>query len=119
MSGDDNYGIKDTLENFIEYCICLIKADKNYSILADDMDWLEENLEQRITKRIYDKLYPKMPTYDDLGLYFRLKTLDWVGYEHLKVHPLMQVDGMWDIAAKNLKHIDKLKTASEKLNAIL
>ena len=25
---------------------------------------------------------------------------------------------MWDIAAKTLKQIDKLKTASEKLNAI-
>ena len=60
-----------------------------------------------------------MATYDDLGLYFRLKTLDWVSYDHLKIHPLMQVDGMWDIAAKNLKQIDKLKTASEKLNAIL
>ena len=60
-----------------------------------------------------------MATYDDLGLYLRLKTLDWVSYEHLKVPPIMQVSGMWDIAAKTLKQIDKLKTSSEKLNAIL
>lgn len=119
MSGEDNFGIKEALGSFIEYCIEMIKADKEYSMLAEDLEWLEDNLEQRISKRIYDKLYPKMATYDDLGLYFRLKTLDWITYDHLKVHPLMQVDGMWDIAAKNLKQIDKLKTASEKLNAIL
>jgi hypothetical protein len=53
-----------------------------------------------------------MPTYDDLGLYFRLKTLDWVGYEHLKIDQFLRVDGLWDIAAKQLKKIDKMKTAS-------
>lgn len=53
-----------------------------------------------------------MPTYDDLGLYFRLKTLDWVTYQHLKIDPFMRVDGMWDIAAKHLKKMDKMKTAS-------
>lgn len=31
----------------------------------------------------------------------------------------MRVDGMWDIAAKNLKQIDKMKTASEKLTCIV
>lgn len=85
MGGEDSYGIKDALDTFIKYCIEMIKNDKEYSILTEDMDWLEENLEQRVTKRIYEKLYPKMPTYDDLGLYFRLKTLDWVTYDNLKI----------------------------------
>ena len=60
-----------------------------------------------------------MPTYDDLALYFRLKTLNWVNYEHLKINPFMRVDGMWDIAAKHLKQLDKMKTASEKLTCIV
>lgn len=31
----------------------------------------------------------------------------------------MRVGGMWDVAAKHLKKMDKLKTASEKLNCIV
>jgi hypothetical protein len=30
----------------------------------------------------------------------------------LKIDPFMRVDGMWDIAAKHLKKMDKMKTAS-------
>lgn len=46
-----------------------------------------------------------MPTYDDLGAYFRLKTLDWITYEHLKIEPSMRIDGMWDIAARSIKNM--------------
>lgn len=31
----------------------------------------------------------------------------------------MRVDGIWDVAAKHLKRIDKMKTASEKLTCIV
>ena len=58
-------------------------------------------------------------TFQDLAFYLRLKTLDWVTYDHLKITPAMRVSGMWDIAAKILKQVDKLKTASEKLDKIL
>lgn len=64
-------------------------------------------------------MYPKMPTYDDLGIYFRLKTLDWITYEHLKIPLAMRIDGMWDIAAKKIKSMEKMKTAGEKLNCIV
>lgn len=60
-----------------------------------------------------------MPTYDDLGTYFRLKTLDWITYEHLKIDPMMRIDGMWDIAARTIKNMEKMKTAGEKLNCIV
>ena len=52
-----------------------------------------------------------MPTYDDMGTYFRLKTLDWITYEHLKIDPMMRIDGMWDIAARTIKNMEKMKTA--------
>ena len=44
------------------------------------MEWLEENIELKIGKRLYDKLYPKYPLYDDIALYLRLKTLDWLNF---------------------------------------
>lgn len=31
----------------------------------------------------------------------------------------MRVDGMWDVAAKHLKKMDKMKTASEKLDCVV
>lgn len=80
-------------------------------MLIENENWLEESLEQKLSKKIYDKIYPKFPMYEDLGLYLRLKTLDWISYEHLKIEPSMRIDGMWDLAAKTIKNIEKMKTA--------
>jgi hypothetical protein len=49
-------------------------------------------LEKYVSKRVYDKyfyikfrVYPKERTYKDAGLYFRIKSLDWITYDHLDI----------------------------------
>jgi len=44
-----------------------------------------EMLEKYVSKRIYDKVYPKERTYKDAGLYFRIKSIDWISYDNLEI----------------------------------
>lgn len=44
MSGKDTIGMKDVLTSFLNLCIQLIKLDQDYCSLADDIEWLEQNL---------------------------------------------------------------------------
>ena len=41
MSGDDTFGMKDTLSHFLQFCIEVIKNDEQYALLAEDLVWLE------------------------------------------------------------------------------
>ena len=67
---------------------------------------------------MYDRLYPKYPLYDDIALYLRLKTLEWVDFDHLKIEPELRNWKVWEVAAAQLRLIDSLRTAAEKLKCI-
>jgi hypothetical protein len=68
---------------------------------------------------LYEKVYPKSQTYDDAAVYFRMKTLDWLHFEHLNIKECNRVDSLWRVAAKELLEIDQFKTPSEKLECII
>lgn len=72
----------------------------------------------RISKRINEKIYPKKPTYEDLSLYIRLKTLNFVSYEDLKIPSELQLDDIWQLAGLKLRLMEKVRTAAEKLACI-
>lgn len=76
-------------------------------------------LEKYISKRIYDKIYPKERTYKDAGLYFRIKSLDWITYDHLDISKNNRVDEMWMLAADALLQMDNNKTAVSKLDSMI
>lgn len=42
-------------------------------------------LENYITKKIYDLIYPKERTYKDAALYCRLRSLSWMSYKDLDI----------------------------------
>lgn len=86
--------------------------------MIENIEWLEENIELKISKRLYEKLYPKLALYDDIALYVRLKTLDWITFEHLRIDEELRNWKIWDVAACHLRLIDKLRTAAEKLHCI-
>lgn len=93
---DDNIGIKEVFFDFIQYIRDLIRAhESDYAILLENQDWLEENIELKISKRLYDKLYPKHPLYDDIALHLRLKTLDWLTFDHLRIDPALRNWKVW------------------------
>ena len=72
----------------------------------------------KISKKLYDKLYPKHPLYDDIALHLRLKTLHWLSFTHLGLDPLRFNWSLLEVAASRLKLIDKVRTAAEKLQCI-
>jgi hypothetical protein len=116
---EDTLGIKDVFFEFIEFIRNYIKSrESEYAILNENIEWLEENIELKIGKRLYDKLYPRYPLYDDIALHLRLKTLDWLEFDHLKIEPELRNWKVWEVAAAQLRTIDKLRTAAEKLNCI-
>lgn len=53
------------------------------------------------------RVFPKERTYKDVGLYLRIKTLEWLTYEHLEISRANQVDEMWNLAAEgtNIEYI--------------
>lgn len=63
-------------------------------------------------------MYPKHPLYDDIALHLRLKTLDWLTFDHLRIDPALRNWKVWEVAATHLRQIDKLRTAAEKLHCI-
>ena len=68
-----------------------------------------------MTRRIYERIYPKHMTYNDTALYFRLKTIEWIMPEHLSIVYNVQTDSLWKIAALTLNEIDNFKTPAEKM----
>jgi len=49
----------------------------------------------------------------------RIKTLEWLNYDHLEISKINRVDEMWDLAANALLQMDNAKTSLEKLEAIM
>jgi hypothetical protein len=45
-------------------------------------------------------VFPKERTYKDAGLHLRIKTLEWITYDHLDIPKSNRVDEMWDLAAE-------------------
>jgi hypothetical protein len=48
------------------------------------------------------RVFPKEKTYRDAGLYLRIKTLEWLNYDHLEISNINRVDEMWDLAANGI-----------------
>ena len=72
------------------------------------------------------RIYPKERTYKDAGLYFRIKSLDWITYDHLDISKNNRVDEMWMLAADGiymiilaLLQMDNNKTAVSKLDSMI
>lgn len=63
------------------------------------MEWIQDNLESYITKQIYDRIFPKKSTFKDMSLYIRIKTLEWINYDHLEISEFNREDEMWDLTA--------------------
>jgi hypothetical protein len=91
----EDVGVKQVFFDFIRYCSDLALSQEEYAEFSDDTAWLEETLEQKLSKKLYDRLYPKDPSYEDVAFYLRLKTLDFVTYSHLKIKECLRNDKMW------------------------
>ena len=46
-------------------------------------------------------LFPSTPSYIDIALYLRMKSLEWVTYDHLEIKENNRVEEMWILAAKS------------------
>ena len=46
----------------------------------------------------------------DSSLYWRLKVLSWVSYQHLDIHPMNRLDDMWKVASDEMNNMDNQKT---------
>lgn len=55
----------------------------------------------------------------DRSLYWKLKVLSWVSYEHLEIHPINRLDDMWKIASDEISNMDNRKTPQDKLDCLL
>lgn len=69
-------------------------------------------MERQLTWRLYEKVYPKSQTYQDAAAFFRMKTLDWVRFEHLNIKDCNRVDRLWRVASRELLEMDQFKTPS-------
>lgn len=52
---------------------------------TNHQQWLREYLEDLITRRIYQLIFPRRPTYKDLALYTRIRSLEWLTPNHLNI----------------------------------
>ncbi|KRX03212.1 Rho GTPase activation protein [Pseudocohnilembus persalinus] len=118
-NGDDKFKVNENFNEFISALMDLIKEDEQFEQMqSKDLIWLQDNLEQYITKQIYDKLFPKKSTVKDLSLCIRLQTLDWISYDHLEIDEFNREDSMWEKAAQSLNNIENCRTPTEKLEAL-
>ena len=51
-------------------------------------------------------------------MYLRLRTLEWITFDHLSIDPDLRNWKVWEVAAAQLRTIDRLRTAAEKLTCI-
>ncbi|CAD8056666.1 unnamed protein product [Paramecium sonneborni] len=116
ISGEDKAGVKNAYFEFIQALANYLKEKNEMKI--DEVQMMDM-LEKYVSKRVYDKVYPKERTYKDAGLYFRIKSLEWISYDHLEIIKQNRVDEMWDLAVEALLNIDNCKTAVNKLEAII
>ncbi|CAK58383.1 unnamed protein product (macronuclear) [Paramecium tetraurelia] len=116
ISGEDKAGVKNAYFEFIQALATFLKGKNEMKI--DEIQMMDM-LEKYVSKRVYDKVYPKERTYKDAGLYFRIKSLEWVNYDHLEIIKQNRVDEMWDLAVEALLNIDNCKTAVNKLEAMI
>jgi len=72
-----------------------------------------------VSRKIYEKVFPKERLYKDAALYFRIKTLDWLSYDDLDIASVNRVDEMWTLAADSLLQMDNCKTALDKMESML
>ena len=120
VTGEDRIGIRSTFFEFIDQVVKLIKASpKDNAVLLEDEMWLTEHLERTMTRRIYERIYPRHMTYNDAALYFRLKTIEWIQPEHLSIVYSVHTDALWKIAAATLNEIDNFKTPAEKMECVV
>ncbi|KAM3135380.1 hypothetical protein pb186bvf_012538 [Paramecium bursaria] len=116
ITGKDEVGVKSAYFEFIKTMAEYLKSKDQFNL---DDNQIIEMLEKYISKRIYDKIYPKERTYKDAGLYFRIKSLDWITYDHLDISKNNRVDEMWMLAADALLQMDNNKTAVSKLDSMI
>jgi len=54
----------------------------------------------------------------DSSLYWRLKVLSWVSYQHLDIQPMNRLDDMWKVASDEMNNMDNHKTPQGKLDCL-
>lgn len=82
ITGEDKTGVKLAYFEFIRALAEYLGKKDNVNL---DSNSIMEMLEKYVSKRIYDKVYPKERTYKDAGLYFRIKSIDWISYDNLEI----------------------------------
>lgn len=71
-----------------------------------------------MTKLIYERVFPKEPTARDIELNMRIKTLEWITYDHLEIKEKNRLTDTWKEAAKILNGIDTYRNAVDKLEIL-
>jgi hypothetical protein len=51
------------------------------------------------------RIFPKTPSYIDTAIYLRIKSLDWITYDHLEINKFNRVDEMWALASKSIENL--------------
>ncbi|EAR94380.2 GTPase-activator protein for Ras-like GTPase (macronuclear) [Tetrahymena thermophila SB210] len=119
-SGKEISAINSKFSQFMEELFDMVKFNPLFSQYSqEDQDWINDQLEKYITRKLYDQIFPKEKTYADTALYCRMKVLSWINYDHLEIEKVNRVDEMWDISAKALLNIDYVKSPSEKLDCLI
>jgi hypothetical protein len=69
--------------------------------------WLKEYTEDLVTRRIYELIFPRKPTFKDLALYSRIRSLEWIYPSQLNIQKRNCVEQVWEIACKYILDMEK------------
>lgn len=112
LSGEDGCGIKEVYFEFLEL------LGQKLDHVNEDKHWVLANVRKYIARSLYERLFPRRPTYSDLGAYYRLEALGWVGCREMNVAPENSEEALWQLAALRLRRIDEAKAHEDKLACI-
>jgi hypothetical protein len=84
----------------------------------DDKGVVLKSIRRYVARKIYEMVFPRRPTYKDLGIYYQLDSLAWVNCGHMFIGPEHSEEGLWQLASLSLAELDRAKTPEDQLAAI-
>ena len=90
--GQDKVGINTNIFWFLGVVVEIVGKEAEF---ATCLPWLKEYTEDLVTRRIYELIFPRKPTYKDLALYTRIRSLEWLMPSHLSIPKRNCVEQVW------------------------
>lgn len=114
-TGQDRVGINTNLFWFLDTFGVVAAQSPDFS---GQVGWFKEHVENLITRKIHELVFPRKSTYKDLALYTRIRSLEWLTPKQLKIDKKNCVEQVWEIAKKCIQEMEKSTCTSEKFDSI-